>query len=201
VQWFFHLYDRQWNKSSREEAISPPLNKVNKFVASPLLRLVLGQYRSGFDFRNVLDERKILSCDLPKGGLGPDVSQLIDLITPEDDRSGLPKVPACKDCNNKKSVLEHYCTVVLPFGSRHPTARKILSEKVSRRIENNLKLKNHLRYETERVWVKNEGAAVSAIYFHPFQWQKNLNICVTILSGVLSGAIGRSLSRRSTNLV
>jgi type IV secretory pathway TraG/TraD family ATPase VirD4 len=80
VLWFFNQYDKQWSKSFREEAIAPIVNKVNKFVASPLLRPVLGQPRSGFDFRALLDERKILLCDLSKGTLGFDVSSLLGSI-------------------------------------------------------------------------------------------------------------------------
>jgi hypothetical protein len=35
-----------------------------------------------------------------------------------DDRDNLPKVPTCRECNKKKSELEHYLTTVLPFGAR-----------------------------------------------------------------------------------
>jgi len=40
----------------------------------------------------------------------------------QDRRANLPKVPACKHCNNEKSQLEHYLTAVLPFCGRHPDA-------------------------------------------------------------------------------
>ena len=36
-----------------------------------------------------------------------------------EKRAGLPKVPACKACNNAKATLEHYLTAVMPFGGRH----------------------------------------------------------------------------------
>jgi hypothetical protein len=32
------------------------------------------------------------------------------------NRANLPQVPACGRCNNEKSALEHYLTVVLAFG-------------------------------------------------------------------------------------
>ena len=38
---------------------------------------LLGQSNSSFDFRQLLDERKILLCDLSKGSLGPDVTSLL----------------------------------------------------------------------------------------------------------------------------
>jgi len=80
VRWFFDLYDWQWTRSFREEATAPLLNKVNKFVASPLLRPVLGQHTSSFDFRRLLDDRQILICDLSKGNLGADITSLIGSI-------------------------------------------------------------------------------------------------------------------------
>ena len=48
---------------------------------------------------------------------------------PQDDRSNIPKVPSCHRCNNLKAALERYATCVLPFGSRHPAAVKIVAEK------------------------------------------------------------------------
>lgn len=36
-----------------------------------------------------------------------------------NQRDNLPKVPACIECNNKKSHYEHYFTTVSPFGEQH----------------------------------------------------------------------------------
>ena len=33
------------------------------------------------------------------------------------ERGELPQVPACKQCNNEKSRIEHHLTTVLPFGT------------------------------------------------------------------------------------
>ena len=52
---------------------------------------------------------------------------------PQDDRGNTPKVPACNRCNNIKAELERYATCTLPFGSRHPTAVKVMEEKMPRR--------------------------------------------------------------------
>jgi len=100
VEWFFDLYDNHWNTRFREEAISPLLNKVNKFITNPLLRDVIGQPRSSFDFRWAMDNNKIILCNLAKGALGDDVSSLLGSLvvtkislaalsrqdTPEDER-------------------------------------------------------------------------------------------------------------------
>lgn len=76
IQAFFTFYDQQ-NDRLREESIAPLLNKVSKFVTNPLLRSVIGQVTSSFDFRWLMDSGKILLCNLSKGALGEDVSSLL----------------------------------------------------------------------------------------------------------------------------
>lgn len=73
---FFERFDA-WPSRLREEAVSPLLNKISKFVTNPMLRDILGQPRSSFDFRWLMDNRKILLCRLSKGALGDDVTSLI----------------------------------------------------------------------------------------------------------------------------
>jgi len=77
VDIFFQLYGQEWNDRFRTEASAPLMNKVGKLIGNPLLRAVIGQPTSSFDFRRVMDTRKILLCDLSKGILGPDVSSLL----------------------------------------------------------------------------------------------------------------------------
>ena len=76
VRSFFRFYELQ-NDRLREESIAPLLNKVSKFITNPLLRAVIGQTTSSFDFRWLLDSGKILLCNLSKGALGEDVSSLL----------------------------------------------------------------------------------------------------------------------------
>lgn len=76
VRAFFQFYEIQ-NDKLREESIAPLLNKVSKFITNPLLRVVIGQTRSSFDFRWAMDNNKIILCNLSKGALGEDVSSLL----------------------------------------------------------------------------------------------------------------------------
>jgi type IV secretory pathway TraG/TraD family ATPase VirD4 len=76
VKSFFRLYEIQ-NDRLREESIAPLLNKVSKFITNPLLRAVIGQAKSSFDFRWAMDTGKILLCNLSKGALGEDVSSML----------------------------------------------------------------------------------------------------------------------------
>jgi len=77
---FFHNTYDKWDNRFREEAISPVLNKCRTFLTDPLLRAVIGQTRSSFDFREALDSRKIILCDLSKGEIGADNSTLLGSV-------------------------------------------------------------------------------------------------------------------------
>jgi len=82
LQMFYRTYEYEWDDDQRAKASAPLLNKVSAFATNPLLRSVIGQHRSSFDFRNLMDERKILLCDLSKGALGSDVASLLgSLVT------------------------------------------------------------------------------------------------------------------------
>jgi len=61
-----------WNDKFATEAVAPILNKVGAFTANPLIRNVIGQRKSSFDIRQMMDEGKILICDLSRGRLGED---------------------------------------------------------------------------------------------------------------------------------
>ncbi len=69
LDFFLNTYAR-WTSSFREEAISPVLNKTRAFITDPLMRAVIGQTHSSFNFRWMMDHRKILLCDLAKGSIG-----------------------------------------------------------------------------------------------------------------------------------
>lgn len=72
-------------------------------------------------------------------------------------RSGLPQVPACNQCNNDKSKLEHYLTTVLPFGGRHTDALESLTTQVPNRLSENEKLHRQLISDKSSVWSLENG--------------------------------------------
>ena len=57
---------------SKSDALVTLLNKLGGFLTVPLVRDVVGKVTSGIDFREVMDERKILLVNLSKGRLGED---------------------------------------------------------------------------------------------------------------------------------
>jgi len=82
LQMFYRTYEHEWDDDQRAKASAPLLNKVSAFATNPLLRAVIGQHRSSFNFREAMDNKKILLCDLGKGALGSDIAALLgSLIT------------------------------------------------------------------------------------------------------------------------
>ena len=61
----------------RGEAISPVLNKVGHFASNPILRNIIGQPHSRLNLRRIMDEGKVLLCNLSKGRIGEDASTLL----------------------------------------------------------------------------------------------------------------------------
>ena len=59
------------------EAIAPIQNKVGQFLTTPLIRNIVGQTKSSFDIRKLMDEGKILIMNLSKGRIGEDSSALL----------------------------------------------------------------------------------------------------------------------------
>lgn len=55
-------------------------NKFDDFTANDFMRPIVGQQQSSFDFRTVIDEKKILLVNLSKGRLGARNANLLGLI-------------------------------------------------------------------------------------------------------------------------
>lgn len=61
----------------QQEAISPILNKVGQFVASPLIRAVIGQPKSSISLDDAMNGGKIFLANLSQGRLGEDNAALL----------------------------------------------------------------------------------------------------------------------------
>jgi tRNA isopentenyl-2-thiomethyl-A-37 hydroxylase MiaE len=59
------------------EATPAIQNKVGQFVSNPLIRNIIGQSRSSFDLREMMDHRKIIIVNLSKGRMGEDNANLL----------------------------------------------------------------------------------------------------------------------------
>ena len=59
------------------EATPAIQNKVGQFTSNALIRNIVGQPKSTFDFRKAMDEKKILIINLAKGRVGEDTARLL----------------------------------------------------------------------------------------------------------------------------
>jgi len=73
--WFFEF--EKYSAWLRSQAVSPILNKVGQFLTSIPLRNIVGQNKSTFRLRKVMDEGKILIVNLAKGKIGEDNCSLL----------------------------------------------------------------------------------------------------------------------------
>jgi len=62
------------------EATAAIQNKVGQFIASPLIRNIVGQVKTSFDIREIMDNKKILIINLSKGKIGEDASRLLGAL-------------------------------------------------------------------------------------------------------------------------
>ena len=63
--------------SYTREATPAIQNKVGQFVSNPLIRNIIGQPKSSFDMRAMMDERKIVIVNLSKGRMGETNASLL----------------------------------------------------------------------------------------------------------------------------
>lgn len=70
----------QTDKFHKSEALGYLVSKFDRFVTDELMRNIIGQSKSGFDFREVMDNQKILLFNLSKGLIGEEASQFLGLI-------------------------------------------------------------------------------------------------------------------------
>lgn len=66
-----------WSEKFDAEAITPLLNKVGQFVATNMIRNIIGQPTNKFNIREVMDGEKILLMKVSKGLLGEENSGLL----------------------------------------------------------------------------------------------------------------------------
>jgi hypothetical protein len=64
----------------KSEILGHITSKFEKFVTNKLMRNIIAQSKSGFDVREVMDNRKILLINLSKGLIGEENSQFLGLL-------------------------------------------------------------------------------------------------------------------------
>lgn len=77
VKNFWVVEFASWNDKFATEAVAPVLNKVGAFTANPIVRNIVGQPKSSFNIRQIMDDRKILIVNLSRGLVGEDNAALL----------------------------------------------------------------------------------------------------------------------------
>lgn len=79
LSFWYNEFDK-YPPQFRAEVISPILNKAGLFSAIVKLRYIFGQTTSSFRIDEIMDQNKILICNLSKGKLGEDASRLLGSV-------------------------------------------------------------------------------------------------------------------------
>jgi hypothetical protein len=80
VRTFWNTEFASWNEKFASEAVAPVLNKVGAFVANPLIRNIVGQQKSAFNIREMMDEGKIFIVNLSRGQVGEDNAAILGAL-------------------------------------------------------------------------------------------------------------------------
>jgi hypothetical protein len=77
VRQFFEVELPSYPQHYSREAMGPVLNKIQSFLVFPAVRSIVGQSRSTFDMRRMMDEGRFLIANLSKGLIGEEPANLL----------------------------------------------------------------------------------------------------------------------------
>ena len=80
VRRFWLVEYPSYGRNLAAEAAAPVLNKVGAVLTSPLLRGIVGQARTSFNCRKIMDDGGILLANLAKGRVGEDASAILGAL-------------------------------------------------------------------------------------------------------------------------
>ncbi len=80
VQFWREIATKAGGEASLENIVPYIVSKFDVFTANDYMRPIIGQQKSSFNFRQIMDERKILLVNLSKGRLGEINANLIGMI-------------------------------------------------------------------------------------------------------------------------
>ncbi|TSC63785.1 MAG: hypothetical protein G01um101491_463 [Parcubacteria group bacterium Gr01-1014_91] len=145
-----------------QEATPAIQNKVGQFTGNPLIRNIIGQPKSSFDIRTMMDEKKILIMNLSKGLIGETNMRLLgSMLTTRIFLAAMSRAGIQK---NELAKLPHFYFYVDEFQNfANETFAEILSE--SRKYKLDLILTNQyieqMEEEVRDAVFGNVGTTVS----------------------------------------
>ncbi len=108
----------------KAEQISPITNKLGRFLTTSITRNILTQPESKLDFTDIMNNKKILLCDLSKGKIGEDTSSFLgSLVVAKIQLAALKRVDIPE---NRRTDFFLYIDEFQNFAT--PAFAQILSE-------------------------------------------------------------------------
>jgi hypothetical protein len=80
VQFWRKIAEAAGGEASLENVVPYITSKFDVFLANDIMRPIVAQQESAFDFRKIMDEKKIFLANLSKGRLGDRNAQLLGLV-------------------------------------------------------------------------------------------------------------------------
>lgn len=80
VQFWREIAGKAGGEASLENIVPYIVSKIDPLTANDYIRPIIGQQQSSFNFRQIMDERKILLVNLSKGRLGEINANLLGMI-------------------------------------------------------------------------------------------------------------------------
>jgi len=77
---FWHKEMAQTSEANKSEVLGWFVSKFGAFLSNEMMRNIIGQTKSGFNLRDIMDNKKILLVNLSKGKTGELNSQLLGMI-------------------------------------------------------------------------------------------------------------------------
>jgi len=97
VKQFWTQEYASWSDSYRRDAYSAVLNKIGQFTSNPVIRNIVGQEKSSFDIRELMDNKKILLVNLSIGQVGESNANLLgSMLTTKIFLAGMSRADLSK---------------------------------------------------------------------------------------------------------
>ena len=114
------FWTKQMSKTSdfhKSEMLNYFMSKFGQFMNNTLMRNIIGQHKSSFDFENLMDNKKILLVNLSKGKIGDINAHMLGLIILSKLQAGTLK-RAHKE-SGKRKPFYLYVDEFQNFHNRH----------------------------------------------------------------------------------
>lgn len=131
-----------------QEATPAIQNKVGQFVSNPLIRNIVGQPRSTFDLRKIMDEKKIFIANLSKGRMGESNASLLgSMLTvkiylaamsrAEEPAARMARLPRCFFYVDEfQSMMNESFAAILSESRKYKLALTLANQYVAQMEEN-----------------------------------------------------------------